>query len=217
MNDFTAYLKNMAAKASRGELGLSAEELEKVERDKAASERLDIERRMGRQLERLPALQLATSRAVLDGRAKAAPATAMLRATLHKAPTASVILCGSTGAGKTTAMTTHGLQRILEGATVGYVEVSRFERVVRLPDLMATLEECGTLYIDEIHRARGLPDWILTPFTGLIDFRYHEQRQMIASGTVQLADLENVVGREIVERFDYRLGTSEASWRKAGR
>jgi hypothetical protein len=222
MADFDDYLKDIRRRVKAGELGLSSDVMARLEQDATAAEQA---RRYAIQVAKLPARHVQVANRILLGTLAPSKAWRDLNATLANSPRASVILCGGTGAGKTTALIGVAIQRINRGERIGYITASRFERAVRSHELMADLEECDLLLLDELHRAGaaklegkpgragGLPDWILTPLIGLIDFRYHQERQTLTAGTVNLKELGGRIGQEVIERLGVRLGTNEGSLR----
>ncbi len=215
----TDWLNSLRRRVEAGELGLTAAEAQA--RDAAAQQERAQERRHLQAIERarLPQRHRQDAARILAGELQPSEIWRRLRTTLRTSPGASVILCGGEGSGKTTAATGWALERILDGWSVGYCALGRFERVVRRHDLREQLEGCDLLLVDEIHRMAGLPDWLQTPVTGLVDYRYHEQRQTLAMGTIPLKtrdgtpDLTGVLGIEVVKRFSCAIGTQEGSYR----
>ena len=164
---------------------------------------------------KLPLRHLETADSVLGGKLKPTKVWRDLFKAVKDKPTESVLLVGSTGAGKTTAIIgcAMNMLRAKKISTIEYVTASRFEKAARSQEILEHLEECDVLIIDELHRCSGLPDWLQTPLIGVIDARYAMKLQTFGSATVKMADIESSIGREVIERFDRRIGTTEMSHR----
>lgn len=130
----------------------------------------------------------------------------------------SFLLSGPRGCGKTTALVRVGIREISRRRNVEYVSVTRFDSVVRAGTHerlnMYRVEKCDLLLIDELHRFGGLPSWIQSAIVGLIDLRYSQMQQTGAAGTLPIEPLADMMGREVVERFQVNIQTDEDSKRE---
>lgn len=124
-----------------------------------------------------------------------------------------VVIAGPEGSGKTTAMVWAGMWSALRFRSVMYVPATLFAPYAKVDDKMDELKYCSVLLIDECHRMDALPDWILSALIGLIDYRYYEDKPMIMSGTLPPNKLAETVGVEVVKRFEYKIATTEKSYR----
>lgn len=216
-----SYLDALQRKLAAGQLG-NDEAAARYEAERAADAARQARAERERQVAKLSARHVADARRVLSGELPKSQIWRRLSAALRRAPEASVVLCGNTGAGKTTAATGYALTRVQAGWSVLAVSASRFVSIARYEEAREEAEQVDLLLVDEIHRVAGLPDWIATAFAGAIDRRYELRRQTLGMGTVPLkaesgqVDLEKALGREIVERFDVALATDEESYRRRG-
>jgi DNA replication protein DnaC len=128
----------------------------------------------------------------------------------------SMILSGPEGVGKTLSLVWVGLQAAGQGHNLRYVTVTRMSDYIanRNSCYASELEECDLLIVDEIHRVNGLPDWIMAGFFGIIDYRYYQCRPTIAAGTVPPAAMKELLGSEVMDRFELRLSTDYKSLRR---
>ena len=129
----------------------------------------------------------------------------------------SFLLSGLKGIGKTTALTAIGCREIMRGRDVRYLPITRLSRIIKShadeKPQMSDLENCDLLLLDELHRFADLPAWIRSEGVALIDHRYGHLRQTGAAGTLPETGLGNVLGWEIMERFDILITSEEGSYR----
>jgi DNA replication protein DnaC len=186
------------------------------ERDNAEMQRL-----MDKVSKRLPARHLsAAQRLLADRNASGAcwdAITDLMADDAHTRGSDGIFFCGQKGTGKTTAMVAMGWDAARCGVMPWYIQATRFASIVKArhdhtPNLQ-TLEECGLLIIDELHRVDSIPDWVKSALVGVIDYRYSQCKQTIAAGTLPLTKLVGVLGDEVVDRFAVRIASTGESFR----
>jgi DNA replication protein DnaC len=127
------------------------------------------------------------------------------------------MLSGMKGTGKTTALTAIGCREIMRRRDVWYLPITRLARIIKShkdeKPQMSHLENCDLLLLDELHRFADLPAWIRSEGVALIDHRYGNLKQTGAAGTLPQDGLGDVLGWEIMERFDILISSDEGSYR----
>lgn len=146
---------------------------------------------------------------------------ALIQSPRWKAERPSFLLSGPRGTGKTTCLSGAGVMAIREGRGVWYLPITRMSRVIKAPEgsalTMAALEAVPLLLLDELHRFDKLPGWIQSEVVALIDHRYGCELQTGAAGTLNPGPLAEVIGKEIVERFNVKISGDEPSFRQRGK
>lgn len=207
------YIAHLRRQVEAGALG-DDEAVQRYEAEAARREQQERQRWESIQRARLSQRHLSDAERVRAGELGPSQAWMGLRRIISEAPTASVLLVGSTGAGKTTAAHGLALRRLAERRTCMAIAASRFQSLARHEEAMEEAMEVDYLVMDELHRVSGLPDWIATPLVGLIDHRHQRRLQTVACATVPAGQVEDVVGCEVVDRFDRTIGTAERSYRR---
>jgi DNA replication protein DnaC len=209
------YLRKLKRKLDAGELAddAAADKWEADQSRHAAEQRRKFNEI---QTAKLSKRHVADARRISSGEVERSAIWTRLSNTLRDTPDASVLLCGNTGAGKTTAATGYALSRISRGLTVLVVAGSRCASIAKYDEAREEAERADLLLLDEMHRLPSMPEWIRTPMIGLIDSRYENRRQVVAMATVGVKTVEDALGIEVVERFDAVLGTDEDSYRRKG-
>jgi DNA replication protein DnaC len=181
--------------------------------DIARTRRLSIKRK-------LPSRALGAARNIDDGFDKGGEIWRRVNS-LHRSDSwetkPSFLLTGPKGIGKTTALVAVGAREIMRGRSVWYLQLTRLARILKShhtekPQLRQ-LEKCDLLLIDELHRYADLPGWVRAEAAGLIDHRYGNLLQMGAAGTLDPKELGQVIGPEVMERFQVIISSEERSYR----
>jgi len=130
----------------------------------------------------------------------------------------SFLLSGLKGCGKTTAMVGLGCRETMRGRFAWYVPITSLARLIKLGEhakpTIAQMRSCPLLLLDQLHYTNKLPGWVLLELIDIIDYRYSmEGLQTGAAGTLPEGGLGDVIGWEVMERFDVLIESKAASYR----
>jgi len=206
LKDLDAIVEDMKLHPER-EAALEAARAAAEERQRLA----DIEFK----LRRLSPRHVEYARALEAGEHDPSPAWLALSATLQKAPGSSVLLCGPSGTGKTTAATRWAYRQVhATGRSALHVPAAKFSVLVKHEDAMVEAERARVLILDQLHRLRELPSWISTPILELIDHRYEHRDQTIGCFQGSLLEATADLKIAVVERLGTALEVTGASYRR---
>jgi len=198
------WLAHLRERAAAGKLGDNEAAAQYArEREEAARRQRDLFRE--RQCSRLSRRHVRDARRIASGETPAGEAWKRLLGVTRDMPDASILIAGYTGIGKTTAATAWAVRRIHEGYTAMGLACSRARGIASDLEAMWEAEMVDVLILDQMHRLATLPDWIATAVLGLIDYRYEQQRQTIGVATVAPDRVEDILGAEVVDRFQEQI------------
>jgi DNA replication protein DnaC len=216
-----AYLARLKAKLDAGQLG-DAERAAQAESERLAEAGRQRQYRWSVQEGFLSPRHVGDAKRLRAGELHpVSEAARKLRQVLAATPAASVLLVGPRGCGKTTAATAYALARIQAGYTVRHVTESRWRRLAQHEEYQEELEYTDLVLLDQLHKLAGrdgksMPRWIAEPVEALIDYRYERPKlQTIGIATVDVEQITETLGGELVDRFDVLVGVQEqANYRK---
>lgn len=209
------WLDTLKEKVKRGELGMTAEEMARPDRERLADLEHQQVLRRDRRLRRL-------KKRVPDHYAWAAkykrPSWTAIREAMRTAIEATpgiwVLMGTPVGNAKTSGLIYEGARAIVAGRSVRYMAGELDWREAVKTETLHELKRCDLLLVDELHWQ--LPEWLQGLAMGVIDWRYQRRhhRQTLGAGTAPIEKLKAKLPPGLADRFDVHLGGQEASQRR---
>ncbi|MDX9832693.1 MAG: hypothetical protein RBU35_20665 [Anaerolineae bacterium] len=193
---------------------LSEEEAEVMEREREQWRLDQRQAAIDRQIARLSPRHVGYARELEAGAHESSPTWKQLSRALQEDPGASLLICGPTGVGKTTAAVREALRRAGEGWTVLHLSAARFDAIARADEAREEAESVDLLILDQLHRLPDFPSWIATPIRELVDSRYERHRQTIGLFTGTAPEAAAALKSDVVERLGAVLQVGGVSYRR---
>ncbi len=211
------WLDTLREKVKRGELGMTDEEMARIDAERLADAEHQQVLLRDRRLRRLK--KRAPDHYGWAARYKRPSWTAIraaMRAAIEATPGIWVLMGTPVGNAKTTGLIYEGARAIVAGRSIQYVASSLDWRKAIKGETLHELERCDLLLVDELHWLAKLPDWITAEAMGIIDSRYQRRsyRQTLGAGTAPIEALKTKLPPGLADRFDLYLGGQEASQRR---
>ncbi len=209
------WLDTLREKVKRGELGMTDEEMARIDRERLADAEHQQVLRRDRRLARLK--KRAPDHYGWAAKYKRPSWTAIrtaMREAIEATPGIWVLMGTPVGNAKTTGLIYEGARAIVAGRSVRYMSGELDWREAVRGETLHGLRRCDLLLVDELHWR--LPEWLMGIAMGVIDWRYQRRRrrQTLGAGTAPIEDLKAKLPPGLADRFDLYLGGQAASERR---